>query len=214
MRNALIFFGGWGGHEPEACSSIFANLLKQHNFNVECHEGVDILLKTELTKFDLIIPMVTMGEISYEAISKLCDAVKSGVGLAGFHGGMGDSFRQSVEFQFMVGGQWVAHPGDFIDYKVNIVDKSHPIMQGIDDFDYHSEQYYMHVDPGNHVLATTTYSGEHLPWIDGVIMPVAWIKSFGNGKVFYCSLGHNANEFTNPEFKAIILNGALFVTRP
>ena len=58
-------------------------------------------------------------------------------------------------------------------------------MQGITDFDYPSEQYYMHVDPANEVLATTTFSGEHAPWIEGVVMPVVWKRRYGEGRVFY-----------------------------
>ena len=102
-----------------------------------------------------------MGSIADAEAKNLCAAVESGVGLAGFHGGMGDSFRANTDYQFMTGGQWVAHPGNIISYRVNIVDKSDPITEGIEDFDYQSEQYYMHVDPGNHVLATTTFSGDH-----------------------------------------------------
>jgi uncharacterized protein len=118
----------------------------------------------------------------------LLNAVKSGVGIAGWHGGMGDSFRNNVEYQFMVGGQWVAHPGGVIDYRVNIISDD-PIVAGLEDFDMHSEQYYMHVDPSNEVLATTTFNGDHAYWIDGVVMPVAWKRMYGQGRVFYASVG-------------------------
>lgn len=74
---------------------------------------------------------------------------------------MADAFRNNTEYQWMVGGQWVAHPGNIIDYTVNIVDHSDPITAGLADFQMHSEQYYMHVDPANQVLATTTFSGEY-----------------------------------------------------
>jgi type 1 glutamine amidotransferase len=143
----------------------------------------------------------------------LLSAVKAGVGLAGFHGTMGDSFRNEPEYQFMVGGQWVAHPGNIIDYKVNVTKPNDPIMAGISDFTYHSEQYYMHVDPSNEVLATTTFSGEYLDFIDGVTIPVVWKKMFGKGRVFYSSLGHVAGEFEVPEMKMIFERGALWAMR-
>ena len=107
--------------------------------------------------------------------------MRGGVGLAGYHGGMCDAFREAVDYQFMCGGQWVAHPGNIIDYSVDITRPDDPIMQGLADFAYRSEQYYMHVDPSNEVLATTTFSGEHAPWIEGVVMPVVWKRQHGAG---------------------------------
>ena len=151
-----------------------------------------------------------MAKIEKEEVANLSRAVREGVGLAGYHGGMCDAFREAVEYQFMCGGQWVAHPGNIIDYRVNITRPDDPIMQGIGDFDYHSEQYYMHVDPSNEVLATTTFSGEHAPWIEGVVMPVVWKRRHGLGRVFYSSLGHAAKEFDVPEMRTILRRGMLW----
>lgn len=143
----------------------------------------------------------------------ISQAVREGVGLAGYHGGMGDAFREAVEYQFMCGGQWVAHPGNIIDYRVKVTRPDDPIMQGIQDFDYHSEQYYMHVDPSNEVLATTTFFGEHAPWIEGVVMPVVWKRRHGQGCVFYSSLGHVAKELEVPEMRTILRRGMLWAAR-
>jgi hypothetical protein len=136
-----------------------------------------------------------MGQIDVKQEKSLLEAVRSGTGLAGWHGGTGDSFRSNTEFQFMVGGQWVAHPGGVIDYRVNIIDKKDSVTKGLSDFDMHSEQYFMHVDPNVKVLATTTFTAEHSDWIGGNVMPVAWKKLYGRGRVFYSSLGHVAEDF-------------------
>ena len=61
--------------------------------------------------------------------------MRGGVGLAGYHGGMCDAFRDATEYQFMCGDQWVAHPGGVIDYRVNITRPGDPVMAGIDSFD-------------------------------------------------------------------------------
>ena len=140
-------------------------------------------------------------------------AVRSGIGIGGWHGCMGDSFRNNTEYQFMVGGQWVAHPGNVISYQVNIVNREDPITANIADFTMQSEQYYMHVDPSNEVLATTTFSGDILPWIQGTVMPVVWKRRWGAGKVFYCSLGHVAKDFDVPEVREIVRRGLLWATR-
>ena len=126
---------------------------------------------------------------------------------------MSDAFRESVEYQFMVGGQWVAHPGNIIDYTVDVTKPEDPIMEGIKSFPYTSEQYYMHVDPSNEVLATTTFTGEHASWIDGVVMPVVWKRRHGAGKVFHSTLGHQAKEFENPNMATIMRRGMNWAAR-
>ncbi|OGD57052.1 hypothetical protein A3K78_10655 [Candidatus Bathyarchaeota archaeon RBG_13_52_12] len=214
MKNALIVWGGWPGHEPKQCVEIFTPWLKEKGYSVDVHESLDAYLDHEkMAKLSLIVPAWTQGTITREQEKGLLDAVKSGVGIAGWHGGMGDAFRNNVEYQFMVGGQWVAHPGNIIDYEVNILDHDDPVTHGLRDFKMHSEQYFMHVDPSVKVLATTTFTGEHAPWIKGTVMPIAWKKMYGKGKVFYTSLGHVAADFNVPEAKEIVKRGMLWASR-
>jgi uncharacterized protein len=212
-RSALIVWGGWEGHQPEQCAAIVEKFLVEDGFVVEKENKTTVFADPDLVRFDLIIPIYSMGSIADAESKNLCAAVESGVGLAGFHGGMGDSFRSNTNYQFMTGGQWVAHPGNVISYRVNIVDKSDPITAGIEDFDYDSEQYYMHVDPGNHVLATTKFSGDYYSWIEGVQMPVVWRRMHGRGKVFYSSLGHLASEFAVYEMATLFRRGMLWAAR-
>ncbi|SFH47356.1 hypothetical protein SAMN04488020_11622 [Palleronia marisminoris] len=207
---ALIFWGGWEGHEPESCASIVSDMLRTEGMEVTSVEGTDVLLTGDLSSYALIVPMVTQVASDKGAIGRLCDAVRRGTGLGGFHGGMGDAFRDSPPYQFMVGGQWVAHPGDIIDYRVEVAQSEHPITTGINSFDYRSEQYFLHVDPGNDVLATTTFSGEHAPETAGTVMPVVWTRRYGKGRVFYSSLGHQAHELSHPEAREILRRGLVW----
>ncbi|KFC63499.1 Trehalose utilization [Devosia sp. LC5] len=71
----------------------------------------------------------------------------------------------------------------------------------------------MHVDPSNEVLATTTFTGEHAPWIDGVVMPVVWKRRHGAGRVFHCTLGHSVKEFDVPEMATILRRGMNWAAR-
>lgn len=139
--------------------------------------------------------------------------MKSGVGIAGWHGGLGDSFRNNTEYQFMVGGQWVAHPGNVIDYDVEIRDQEDGVTAGLSTFHMKSEQYYVHVDPAVKVLATTTMKGKGAPWVEGVVMPVVWKKMYGEGRVFYSSLGHVASDFDVPEALEIMKRGIRWAVR-
>ena len=214
QKRALIVWGGWEGHEPEKTAGLFAGILGDHGYAVDLETSLDVFLDADrLAAADLIVPVYTMSEISREQEQGLLNAVRAGTGFGGWHGGMADAFRQNTEYQFAVGGQWVAHPGNIIDYTVQITKPDDPIVAGLGEFAMHSEQYYMHVDPGNEVLATTTFSGEHAPWIAGTVMPVAWKRHYGAGRVFYCSLGHVLADFDVPEARTIVERGLVWATR-
>ena len=213
-KKALFVWGGWEGHEPKQCVDIFAPWLKEQGFDVEISNSMDSYLDAaKLKSLDLIVQAVTQAAITPEQENGLLDAVMGGVGIAGWHGGLADSFRSSVNYEYMIGGQWVAHPGGVIDYEVNIADPMDPITSGLTDFKMHSEQYYMQVDPNNKVLATTRFSGQYDRWIKGVVMPVVWKKPFGKGRVFYTSLGHVASDFDVPQAREIVKRGILWAAR-
>ena len=213
MRKAMIVWGGWAGHDPDLCASMIRGWLKKEGFDVRIETTTAAFADPAIHDLSLIIPICTMSKIEKSEALNLCAAVRGGVGLAGHHGGMCDAFRDSVDYQFMCGGQWVAHPGNVIDYRVDITKPDDPVMQGISGFAYRSEQYYMHVDPTNEVLATTTFSGEHAWWIEGAVMPVVWKRRHGKGRVFYSSLGHKAHEFEVPEMRTILHRGMLWAAR-
>ena len=212
-KRALIVWGGWKGHEPEAGARILAGMLQDEGFDVDLETETAAFLDPALADLSLIVPIHTMSTIGKDELTAFEAAVRGGVGLAGYHGGMGDAFRSEPLYQFMCGGQWVAHPGDIIDYRVDITRPDDPIMAGLKSFAYRSEQYYLHVDPANEVLATTTFSGEHASWIEGVVMPVAWKRRHGEGRVFYSSLGHVAAEFDVPEMATIMRRGMIWAAR-
>ncbi|MBO0587354.1 ThuA domain-containing protein [Sporosarcina sp. E16_8] len=213
-KKALIVYGGWDGHEPKEVADIFKGILEKENFDVEMSDTLDAYGDVKKLKgLDLIVPHWTMGEIEQEYVNNISEAVMSGVGLAGCHGGMCDSFRKNVDWQFMTGGNWVAHPGnDGIEYKVNIKHSSSSILEGIEDFEVVSEQYYLHVDPAVEVLATTRFpiaEGPH-SLNKAVDMPVIWTKRWGLGRVFYNSIGHSANIVAMPEVSNVMQNGFLW----
>jgi uncharacterized protein len=213
MKKALIVWGGWAGHEPEQCAEIIRGFLQEDGFSVELSNTTAAFADPAIRDLSLIVPIFTMSKIAKEEIANLYAAIEGGVGLAGYHGGMGDAFRECVEYQFMVGGQWVAHPGNIIDHTVDVTRPDDPVMEGITSFPYQSEQYYMHIDPSIEVLATTTFSGEHAWWIKGVTMPVVWKRKHGEGRVFYSSLGHQAKEFEVPQMRTILRRGMNWAAR-
>jgi type 1 glutamine amidotransferase len=213
MREALIVWGGWSGHEPQQCAAIVRDMLEEDGFKVYVENTTEAFADPSIRDLSLIVPIFTMSKIEKEEVLMLNSAIRDGVGLGGFHGGMADAFRDSVDYQYMVGGQWVAHPGKVIDFHVDVTKPDDPIMQGIESFPYHSEQYYMHVDPAIEVLATTTFTGEHDYWVEGRTMPVVWKFKYGKGRVFYSALGHVASEFEVPQMKTIMRRGLNWAAR-
>jgi hypothetical protein len=212
-RKALIVWGGWDGHTPERSANIVEAMLKEHDFAVTLEDKTSAFADPDLARFDLIVPAITMSTIEKAEVDNLTATIRAGTGLAGFHGLMCDSFRNETEYQFMTGGQWVSHPGNIIDYTVNIAARADTVMEGITDFAYRSEQYYMHVDPSNQVLATTTFTDEHFEGINGVVMPVVWKRKYGAGRVFYSALGHTADEFAVPQMKLMLERGMIWAAR-
>ena len=197
-KDALIVWGGWEGHEPSQVAGLFREILEAEGFTVEVSGDMRSFVGADLRPdLKLIVPIITMSKIVAEPRDAVIRAVaENGVGLAGCHGGMCDAFREDTEWQFMTGGQWVAHPGnDGVRYMVNICrERPHEITQGIPDFEVVSEQYYLHTDPGNAVLATTEFptpgaGGPHEQ--NPCRMPQVWTKSYGKGRVFYNALGHS-----------------------
>ncbi|EXX87113.1 hypothetical protein BG53_13270 [Paenibacillus darwinianus] len=214
MQKALIVWGGWSGHEPEQAADHFRGILEQEGFGVEVADSLEAFADAgKLLELDLIVPLWTMGRIEQKLVDNVSAAVQSGVGLAGCHGGMCDAFRENVDWQFMTGGQWVAHPGnDGVEYVVNVKHSTSPLVAGIGDFGVKSEQYYLHVDPAVEVLATTRFPvvpGPHS--LNGPVdMPVVWTKRWGIGRVYYNSLGHVADIVRMPVVSELMRRGFLW----
>lgn len=218
MSRVLVVHGGWPGHEPLETSQVVASMLEEKGCDVEWSNSLACYADELLMRnIDLVLQCWTMGEIAKEELQGLLLAVKQGTGVSGWHGGLGDAFRNEPDYQFMVGGQWVAHPDDRVEYTVDLAPGyvDDPIIAGLKSFALTSEQYYCHVDPSNEVLATTTFSaGREAPWVSGTVMPVVWKRRYGEGRVFYCSLGHGRADFQVPAVREIIVRGSLWALRP
>ena len=215
-KKALIVQGGWDGHEPQLVSARFKRILEEEGLEVELYDDLTQAFgdPEKLMGLHLIIPVWTGGKLDGDLCRNVSEAVASGVGLAGNHGGMCDAFRENTEWQFMTGGNWVSHPGGICDYTVEVIrNSSSPIVEGIEDFTVHSEQYYLHVDPAVDVLATTRFPNVPFYHLSNKScdMPVVWTKKWGHGRVFYSSLGHTDNVFDNsPASEVLMRRGFLW----
>jgi type 1 glutamine amidotransferase len=230
MKKAALFVGGWEGHRPEVFRDWATDLLESEGFDVTSHDSLSTLADPDtMSDVDLIVPIWSsarsshrpeFGNMSKEEEEGLLHLISNGCGIAGWHGHMGDAFRDHPTYHFLIGGQFVGHPpgwpdnpvpeDDFIDYEVTITKPDDPIVAGIRSFTIRTEQYYMLVDPSNEVLAATTFSGDHLWWIEGTRIPVVWKRRWAQGRVFYCSIGHAIEDLRVPQVTEIMRRGMVW----
>jgi hypothetical protein len=212
---ALVLWGGYEGHEPQKAIEKFVPFLEESGFDVEVVNSLEVYADLDtMSSVRLIVQNWTTGDITKEQFLGLSQAVRDGAGLVGWHGGLCDAFRHMPAYQFMTGGQWLAHPnGSYARYTIDVVpDKADvSIVEGIGSFDIVSEQYYLAVDPIVEVLATTTFRHpEEAPWIEYAVIPAVWRKPWDKGRVFYASWGHQASDFDVPEARTIVERGMLW----
>lgn len=218
MTKVLHLYGGWPGHYPYEIADWAREVFDELGYDVE--ETQDIFtLDGDLTGYDLIVlgwnNALTTEDLSDAQENRLLQAVESGTGIAAWHGAAA-AFRASLKYHFLLGGDFIEHPAGEAypqPYTVTITDREHEVTAGVEDFEVASEQYYMHVNPNNHVLAETTFSGEHLPWLEGHRSPVAWVRNWGQGRVFYHSIGHDPGNLQDPNIRLLTKQGLQYAAR-
>ena len=219
MSKVLYLYGGWPGHSPYGIAEWTRGVLGELAIT-DVEETNDIFrLDGDLTSYDLIIlgwnNALTTEDLTEAQERSLLAAVAGGTGVAAWHGAAA-AFQSSLQYHFMLGGAFIEHPGGEgfpQPYQVSIIDRTHEVTRNVEDFNAATEQYYMHVDPNNEVLAQTSFSGEHLPWLAGHTMPVAWVRNWGKGRVFFHSLGHALSDLADPNVRRLTKQGIEWAIR-
>ena len=228
-KKALVVRGGWEGHQPVKATELFLPFLESGGYDVRIEESTDVYADSaEMAATDLVVQCVTMSEITAEQVSGLSTAVTAGTGFTGWHGGIADSFRASSDYLHLVGGQFATHPGkepcerrggeedNFLPYTVTITElgREHPVTAGTEDFELHTEQYWVLHDDLIDVLATTTHPAQPWqPWHRPVTSPAVWTRRWGAGRVVVTTPGHNLDVLENPNVRTVIERGMLWATR-
>ena len=228
-RKALVVRGGWDGHQPVEATELFLPFLRDNGFEVTVSESTAVYADADLmAATDLVVQSVTMSSIEHDELQGLIAAVRAGTGLAGWHGGIADSFRNSSDYLQLVGGQFATHPGkapelrvgdgtdNFLRYTVEITElgRTHPITAGIDDFELETEQYWVLHDDLIDVLATTTHPVQPWhPWHRPIVSPAVWTREWGAGRVFVATPGHEPRVLEDPNVRTIIERGLLWASR-
>jgi uncharacterized protein len=228
-KHALIVRGGWEGHQPKEATELFIPFLEANNFFIRIEGSPDVYADvTYMASVDLIVQCNTMATIAREPLQGLRAAIQAGTGMAGWHGGIADSYRNSADYLHLIGGQFACHPGkdpserigdmsdNYVPYRINMLPSAaaHPITHGIPDFDLVTEQYWVLADSYIDVLATTTQAvREWDPWTRPVTSPAIWTRQWGNGRIFVCTPGHRIDILQHPNVRAIVERGMLWASR-
>ncbi|KAB8188429.1 ThuA domain-containing protein [Nonomuraea phyllanthi] len=216
-RKALIVRGGWEGHSPVEATERFIPFLEAHGYAVEVHESPEVYADADkLAATDLVVQCYTQGQATDEQVLGLSAAVAAGTGLAGWHGGICDSFRASPDYLHLTGGQWAAHPGGFVAHEVAVVPerRGHRIVEGLDRWKLNTEQYWVLTDALNDVLATTTFAvGDETPWREELTCPAVWTRRWGKGRVFVSTIGHKLEDLDHPDVRTLTERGLLWASR-
>lgn len=230
QRRALVVRGGWDGHQPVETTDSFVPFLTENGYEVHVEDETTVYADADyMAGVDVVVQTVTMSTIADDELRGLTTAVRAGTGLAGWHGGIADSYRSSSDYLHLIGGQFATHPakasreelpGDgtdcFVRYTVDIVPEKadHPIVAGISDFELTTEQYWVLTDEYNDVLATTTIAApDYHPWHRPVTCPAVWTRQWGDGRVFVSTPGHNLDVVNDPNVRTIIERGILWASR-
>lgn len=229
-KRALIVRGGWTGHQPVETTDAFVPFLAAHGYDVRVEDETTVYADPEyMAGVDVVVQTNTMNTIAGDELGGLITAVRNGTGLAGWHGGIADSYRNSSDYLQLIGGQFATHPakaprhelpGDgtdcFVRYTVDIVPEmaDHPVVAGISDFELTTEQYWVLTDDYNDVLATTTIAApDHEPWHRPVTCPAVWTRRWGEGRIFVSTPGHDLGVVQDPNVRTIIERGILWASR-
>lgn len=201
MSRIMILAGGWPGHNPDEIADYLESFMRSGH-EVMRASDLNVLRPEVLSTVDILVLVWTYGEITDEQIQALMQAVQSGMGLMAWHGST-SAFLANRPYKFLLGGQWVDHPGgDHVAYSVNF--SNDPLTKGLADIDVVTEQNYYLIDPSVKIVASTRIQSKDKPWIYGVETPIAWKRDWGAGKVFYCALGHKTEDIDSPSIKELI----------
>ena len=229
-KHALIVRGGWDGHQPVETTGSFLPFLGEHGYEVRVEDETTVYTDTGyMAGVDVVIQTNTMSTIAGDELRGLIAAVRNGAGLAGWHGGIADSYRSSSDYLQLIGGQFACHPAkavpdelageaadNFVRHTIDIVpDRAdHPIVAGITDFELTTEQYWVLSDDYNDVLATTTLAARDFdPWHRPVTCPAIWTRLWGEGRVFVSTPGHDLATVSDRNVRTIIERGILWASR-
>lgn len=162
----------------------------------------------DLDAYDVLVDYTTKADWTDEHVAAIRSFVANGKGYVGIHCAAAvDSFVDDPcdDLASLIGGRFVTHP-EMTDLDVEIVDQSHPVTADVGTFQTYDEPYRLDWDEDRvDVLAEFTHESMGT-------MPAVWVRSEEEGRVFYCSLGHDAVAFEPDDVRTLLRDGLSWAT--
>jgi type 1 glutamine amidotransferase len=196
---SILIIGGVSKlyHNIHKIGPIFRDFLTQEGYSVTITEDMDYLLPENLKKYDAIIDYTTHQLTTESQAESLLTRIRqNSIVYMGIHGAS-TSYYDSERILEMIGARFVKHP-PIRKIKVIVEEIDHPFMKGVSNFTIRDELYLQEYFPPFQILLSTQFKRQNIP--------LAWIKPYGNGIVFYLALGHGPDQLNRGEIQQIIKN--------
>ena len=209
-----------GGHDFE--KEPFFKLFKDNteiSYEAVEHPNAHARLKAEASKqFDVLVLYDMWQPITDDAKRDFVERLKEGKGLVVLHHAIA-SYQEWPEYWKIVGARYYLKPvivdgvekrrsafKHDMQFKVHVVDPSHPVTRGVSDFEMHDETYkWFDVAPDSHPLLATDE-----PESNKII---AWTRTYENTRVMYLQSGHDHFAYENPNYQRLVSQAIRWAAR-
>jgi uncharacterized protein len=222
-RARLLYFTLSAGYRHEVIP-LSATVLKELGdasppFEVTLSEDVSVFTPANLKRYAAVM-FFTTGELpmSDDQKAALTGFVRAGGGFLGVHSAT-DTFYKWPEYQKLIGGWFNEHPWHQA-VTIDVADRSNPLVAflgnsfriadeiyQIRDFDERGSDVLLRLDPNSVDLSVEGVARRPYGW------PLAWTRSYGDGRVFYTALGHEEAVWRDSRFRRMLRNALLWAMR-
>jgi uncharacterized protein len=199
----ILFMGDQGGHQPARRYLELAPELEKMGIQLHYTERMTDLNPETLAKFDGLMLYANIDRIDDEQAKAVLDFVSSGKGFIPLHSAT-FCWRNNAEMVALMGGQFQRHGAQV--FSTEIVATEHPIMKGFGGFTSWDETYihHLHNEKDREVLE---FRAEGDQASGNTREPWTWVRTYGQGRVFYTAWGHDQRTWTHPGFQNLVARG-------
>ena len=197
----VLFLGDKGHHQPSQRFAQLQPVLAPRGIELVYTDRIGDITPETLAAYDALAVYANTDNLPPAGEAAILDFVRNGKGLVPLHCAS-FCFRNSPAWIDLVGAQFQKHgTGEF---RTVILTPGHPVMQGFAGFKSWDETYVhtKHNDRGRTVLEERVEGEHHEPW--------TWVRTEGQGRVFYTAWGHDQRTWSHPGFHNLVERGIRF----
>jgi len=198
----ILFLGDNGHHRPADRFAEFQPRMARRGIELTYTERRSDLNRQTLAPYDGLIVFANHDSIEPDQAQALLEFVEHGGGFIPLHCAS-YCFRNSPEYVALVGGQFQRHGGEVFGTEIALPE--HPVMAGFGGFRSWDETYIHTLENEDREILEYRRQGDQAPGRERE--PYTWVRSFGQGRVFYTAWGHDQRTWGNPGFINLVERG-------